>query len=935
MKASSCQIYLLLCKIDKTLLRTKPKPKLTTNTKSMQAKTTPLLFLQDFAFKSNAAVLKTVMSFALLLNMVVSGYAQVYPNGESPLTNGFDLSYAIVESTPNSTQPFNAYKTNSRAQYLYLVSEFATTEVHTPAPLVHNTIRKIAFQMVTGMGVGSYTFKNFTVRLGYQTANIDQWSSDLMESHTDQNMITVFSPKDYTLTGIGVDGWAEIILDQPFDYDPALGHLVVEIAKTSPSSKPALNYLVKGYASYVNGMKMSRGCVTVGTGDATLGKDMYSSPNLTANTVAVELKREFRPNIKITYQGNYLNSNQEDYQVIGENICKEGSITVNLTNTYGTDISYQWQVNENGLTNPVWNNIPGATSSTYATTQNKELRQYRCKQTFVQPANTIGDRAITVYGVNTYKAGVWSNDNILIPGEAVRFADTTTYGDLDACRLYVDAAAVLTINENSKVSLAKKLKASEVQGKVILKDKSTLYQFTNEENENVDFTYQRVTPLLNRYDYTYYCSPTSGTTLGSVSPNTLPDKFFEYDDSQASKWVERAPAYTMKPGVGYIIRAPQFVAISGAPEHFTANFKGIPQNGDIPVPLTAAVGGYNLIGNPYPSAVSAKSFLQQYPSQLDGTIYYWTHSNPISSTPDANGIYQYSDNSYIAVNGLGTTAGVEKFRVASGQSFMVRSIGAITSATWRNSHREFAQDGIEFYKNQNNDLNVRAEIEPAGRIWLEIRGQQGKYQKMLIGFVDGATEEYDNGFDAEHMQASNLGFYSIAPNQQELGIMAKGIPFNDEQIIPIGFSTTAAGPLTIVKFLEDGFFKDKVVFLNDKLTNTLHNLSEGSYDFTSAAGTFNNRFVLAFKPKNITTVNPGIKPNTVVVFDKAEAVQLHSTTQNITNVVVYDMTGRILAKASNCDSVEVALSSIPRTNQLIVVEIHLENGSVETQKFQF
>ena len=66
-----------------------------------------------------------------------------------------------------------------------------------------------------------------------------------------------------------------------------------------------------------------------------------------------------------------------------------------------------------------------------------------------------------------------------------------------------------------------------------------------------------------------------------------------------------------------------------------------------------------------------------------------------------------------------------------------------------------------------------------------------------------------------------------------------------------------------------------------------------------------------------------------------EAIQLHAGEAIIKNVVIYDLSGRVLARVANCNSAEVALATLPRKNQLLVVEIQLENGTVETQKFRF
>jgi hypothetical protein len=52
----------------------------------------------------------------------------------------------------------------------------------------------------------------------------------------------------------------------------------------------------------------------------------------------------------------------------------------------------------------------------------------------------------------------------------------------------------------------------------------------------------------------------------------------------------------------------------------------------------------------------------------------------------------------------------------------------------------------------------------------------------------------------------------------------------------------------------DGLLKEiNLFFLEDKTLKVLHNLKEAPYTFTSAAGAFNDRFVLYFASKTLGT----------------------------------------------------------------------------------
>jgi hypothetical protein len=68
----------------------------------------------------------------------------------------------------------------------------------------------------------------------------------------------------------------------------------------------------------------------------------------------------------------------------------------------------------------------------------------------------------------------------------------------------------------------------------------------------------------------------------------------------------------MAPGKGYIVRGPEFAPLPVAPACFPI---GVP-NGTIT--STGGTGTSNLIGNPYPSALDADSFLTANSAVLEG-----------------------------------------------------------------------------------------------------------------------------------------------------------------------------------------------------------------------------------------------------------------------------------------------------------------------------
>lgn len=521
------------------------------------------------------------------------------------------------------------------------------------------------------------------------------------------------------------------------------------------------------------------------------------------------------------------------------------------------------------------------------------------------------------------------NNNIVFAG------NYTSTGDLSGCTCTVNSGVTVTVNSGHTFTITN---AVTTGGTLIFENNSSLVQ-TNDVSNTGDIIYKRNSFPMKNFDYTYWSSPIADQRLYDLSPNTLSDKYFSYD-ATASNWFQESPVSAMTVGKGYIIRTPKAGLWPNGenvafPYAQPVNFIGVPNNGGVfgeQITTLTAAGNF-LIGNPYPSALNADLFLSANSSILEGTIYLWTHNTAI--TPSGSKyIYQANDYaSYNTTGGTGVTApagnpgannSTPLGKIAAGQSFFAKAKGQGT-IIFTNSMR-VAGNNNQFYKSGNNTGLEKH------RLWLDLSNNEGAYKQTLIGYVEGATNNYEDQFDGVSFDGNPyVDFYSIN-NDANLVIQGRALPFDDHDIVPLGYRTTIAGNFTIGINKTDGVLTNQAIYLEDKLTNIIHNLQTANYTFTTQAGTFNDRFVLRYTSNSLGSDDFEINKKGFVVSVKNKVVTITSAIDDIDALFIYDISGKLIYKKDKINSSQFSTSSLPFAEQVLLVKVILENNREGTQK---
>jgi hypothetical protein len=249
---------------------------------------------------------------------------------------------------------------------------------------------------------------------------------------------------------------------------------------------------------------------------------------------------------------------------------------------------------------------------------------------------------------------------------------------------------------------------------------------------------------------------------------------------------------------------------------------------------------------------------------------------------------------------------------------------ATSSVVFNNAMRSKSHDNSQFYRNNQSE-------NEKNRIWLDLisNAPNGTVSRTVVGYVAGATEAKDRLFDAVTSYKMSQNFYSIL-EEDILCIQGKALPFLDTDMIPLGFKASLNGSYSIAIAAVDGVFENnQLVYLEDKLTNTIHNLSQNPYVFQSDSGIYNNRFVLRYNDSTLS--NPSFDSNSLLIYTESDKIYINSGIESIVSYKIYDILGRVLVSDSNLSSNQI-ISELEATNQALIVKVKLENNQIISKK---
>lgn len=439
--------------------------------------------------------------------------------------------------------------------------------------------------------------------------------------------------------------------------------------------------------------------------------------------------------------------------------------------------------------------------------------------------------------------------------------------------------------------------------------------FILQDNEGVtgtgSFTIERDSPDNPADYYSVWSTPVSeaDSQLNTIFTNQI--VAFEFDASQdPSRYVQINGTTDLEVGKGYFVRSDNDSGV------ITRTFSGSVNNGciDETIYYNSATDNFNLIGNPYSSALDWETFQSDNSDVLNGTMYYWsqTQTGPNNSVSD-----------YISYNSTGSSTPGTTGEIATGLGIFVKSKQAGT-VTFKNTHRVAGNNDQFFRTSENTD---------DGKSWFRLSGSMG-YSPILVGFVPGATNDYENTHDAYFVnEGATIEFYSFIDETlgSKFDIQGRAI-LEPEQFIqvPLGFEVLTAGNYTISRVLDfiDPAFE---IMLEDTQEGIMTDLRTSDYTFNIPNPIEDNsRFILHYN-YNETLGSDDFEIDTIKINSIFKDEILYSISDNnITpkTIQIFDMSGREIMNTGYHE----ALTTRNLSTGIYIVKYSLSDSSVITNK---
>ena len=487
----------------------------------------------------------------------------------------------------------------------------------------------------------------------------------------------------------------------------------------------------------------------------------------------------------------------------------------------------------------------------------------------------------------------------------------------------------------------------------------------------------RLSPATYRYNY--FSSPVTtvglntftisnimkdGSTATSVDSTPLDINFVAGDNgdyntspiSIAKKWL-----YSYPTGTNWFIRGSTGVyqatdgfTLKGPGQVQNYTFVGSPKDGK----YISSIGAneFYLAGNPYPSALNSKKFLEDNSESINGTIYFWEQQVGLTENEDqghyaSNYVGGYATrNSSMGIAAPGDCVGdcsVYKKPaqyIAVAQGFFITGDSDGGQLVFNNSQREYKIEGEDslFFRDGNNNEVSETYQDPVVKIGLDYtnRDAQILHRQIGVSFNENRSFSFDLGYDSplyepfendvQYRAEETKMFWKFEEDNTKY-VIAGIQEFSTDIEIPIGFRLEYDGEIVVKLDEQQNLEQD--VYLKDEVTGATYNLSDNEQGvvITLTAGSHLDKYSIVFVESSLSIDDDILLENQLGVYLDNTAYELvikNYANLDIKKLGLYNILGQSIKTWNNLGAeLEYRMETkIPAG--IYIVRVALEEGQI-------
>jgi hypothetical protein len=404
-------------------------------------------------------------------------------------------------------------------------------------------------------------------------------------------------------------------------------------------------------------------------------------------------------------------------------------------------------------------------------------------------------------------------------------------------------------------------------------------------------------------------APVTGQTVGSfidlagnnIALNGTTARYgLAYYDNAASTpaWVYFTAAN--KGAYGPFVSGKGYSVLSTAPTGYVT-FTGNVATANVSPAITFDTNKWwNLVGNPYPSAVNANAL-------ADGTNNFLTANDAILGSA-----YKFLYVWDPTVQNYSPVGNFEAYRIPVGQAFFIRTVSGATSATFGSAMRTHEASSFKGGENTLPSINLKSVIAD-------------KNCNAKVYFISGTTAGIDEGYDAGMFEDNNPAIaLSTHIQGSDIDFAIQSLPDTDYEntVVSVGLNGPEGANVVFTADVANLPGGTKV-YLEDKLMNTFTRLDDGgSYSVElKVASKGTGRFFVHTKQGSMgidATILSSVK---VVALPQEYLIRILGSVEPATQATLYDMNGKVLVSAILRNPTENEIPFMPLSSGIYMLKL--------------